>query len=102
MYAQANIAHVAWRLPLSNSAIANDKLLPSSLLGIDRRFKGEYCLHHQGDEFIALMMEAVRTSEKAVYSNETTRRYIPEGSNLWTILTKYKREMGNVGEKTQH
>jgi hypothetical protein len=28
------------------------------------------------------MMEAVRTSETSVYSNETTRRYIPEGSNL--------------------
>jgi hypothetical protein len=28
---------------------------------------------------ITLMMEAVRTSE-AVYSNETTRRYMPEGS----------------------
>jgi hypothetical protein len=32
--------------------------------------------------FIALMMEAVRTSETLVYSNETTWRYIPEGSNL--------------------
>jgi predicted secreted protein len=31
---------------------------------------------------IALMMEAVRTSETSVYSNETTARYIPEGSNL--------------------
>jgi hypothetical protein len=30
------------------------------------------------------MMEAVRTSETSVYSNETTRRYIPEGSNLHT------------------
>jgi hypothetical protein len=30
----------------------------------------------------ALMMEAVRTSETSVYSNETARRYIPEGSNL--------------------
>jgi hypothetical protein len=27
-------------------------------------------------------MEAVGTSETSVYSNETTRRYIPEGSNL--------------------
>jgi hypothetical protein len=27
-------------------------------------------------------MEAVSTSEKSVYTNETTRRYIPEGSNL--------------------
>jgi hypothetical protein len=29
------------------------------------------------------MMEAVRTSETSVYSNQTTRRYIPEGSNLY-------------------
>jgi hypothetical protein len=28
------------------------------------------------------MMEAVRTSETSVYSNETTLRYIPEGSQL--------------------
>jgi hypothetical protein len=31
---------------------------------------------------IALKMEAVRTSETSVNSKETTRRYIPEGSNL--------------------
>jgi hypothetical protein len=30
--------------------------------------------------FIALMMEAVRTSETSVYSNKATPRYIPEGS----------------------
>jgi hypothetical protein len=30
---------------------------------------------------IVLMMEAVRTYETSVYSKETTRRYIPEGSN---------------------
>jgi hypothetical protein len=30
------------------------------------------------------MMEAVRTSETLVYSNETTRRYIPEDSNPHT------------------
>jgi hypothetical protein len=33
---------------------------------------------------ITLMMEAVRTSEISVYSNETTRRYIPEGSHFYT------------------
>jgi hypothetical protein len=27
-------------------------------------------------------MEAVRTSETSVYSNETTQRYISDGSNL--------------------
>jgi hypothetical protein len=31
---------------------------------------------------IALIMEAVRTSETSVHSNETTRRCIPEASNL--------------------
>jgi hypothetical protein len=30
------------------------------------------------------MTEEVRTSEMSVYSNETTRRYIPEGSHLHT------------------
>jgi hypothetical protein len=33
---------------------------------------------------IALMMEAVRTFETSVYSKETTRRYIPDISNLHT------------------
>jgi hypothetical protein len=28
------------------------------------------------------MMEAESTSETSVYSNESTQRYIPEGSNL--------------------
>jgi hypothetical protein len=35
-------------------------------------------------DFIALMMEAVRTSEMSVYSKETTKRYIPEHSKLHT------------------
>jgi hypothetical protein len=33
-------------------------------------------------------MEAVRTSETWVYSNETTQRYIPEGSNHHTRRRK--------------
>jgi hypothetical protein len=33
---------------------------------------------------LALMREAVRTYETLVYSNENTRRYNPEGSNLHT------------------
>jgi hypothetical protein len=35
---------------------------------------------------ITLMMEAVRNSEPSVYSKETTQRYIPEGSNIYTRL----------------
>jgi hypothetical protein len=49
-------------------------------LGVHRSFRGAYC-HHQ---VIVLMMEAVRTSETLVYSNETTRRYIPDDSKLHT------------------
>jgi hypothetical protein len=54
---------------------------PCSIL-VNRHFRGAYCLHHQGGEFIALMIEAVRTYKTSVYYNETTRRNIPEGSNL--------------------
>jgi hypothetical protein len=32
-----------------------------------------------GSSFIALMMEAVCTSEMSVYFNKTTQHYIPEG-----------------------
>jgi hypothetical protein len=40
---------------------------------------------HQGDEsFIALTMEAIRTSETSINFNVTTRRYIPEDSKLHT------------------
>jgi hypothetical protein len=35
-------------------------------------------------EFIALMMESVRTFETSVYFKGTTRRYVPEGCNLHT------------------
>jgi hypothetical protein len=35
---------------------------------------------------IALMMQSARTSETSVYFNETTRRYMPEGSHLHTNL----------------
>jgi hypothetical protein len=34
--------------------------------------------------FISLMMGAVNASETSVYSDKTTRRYIPEVSNLHT------------------
>jgi hypothetical protein len=34
------------------------------------------------------MMEAVRTFETTVYSNETTRRYISEGSKLYSLILR--------------
>jgi hypothetical protein len=40
---------------------------------VDQRFRGAY---------IALMMEAERTSETSVHFNLTTWRYIPEESKL--------------------
>jgi hypothetical protein len=48
---------------------------PCNHVKVDRRFRGAYCLHHQGKE-------AVRTSETSVNFNVTTRRYIPEDSKL--------------------
>jgi hypothetical protein len=49
---------------------------------VHRHFRGAYCLHHQGDQvsiIIALMMEAVSTSEMLVNFYETGWCNIPEG-----------------------
>jgi hypothetical protein len=46
-------------------------------LGGDRRFRGAYYLNH--DPNLGKLV-----SETSVHSNETTRRCIPEGSNLRT------------------
>jgi hypothetical protein len=53
-----------------------------SLVEVDRRFGGAYCLHHQGGESFIAQIGAVCTSETSVYSKETIWRYNPEGSNL--------------------
>jgi hypothetical protein len=58
---------------------------PCSLVEVDRRFIGAYCLHHQD---IALMMEAVCTSETSVYFSEThTALYILEGYHIQRKLS---------------
>jgi hypothetical protein len=54
-----------------------------SLTELDRHSRGAYCLYHQTD-YMALMMEAVRTSETSVYFYEITRHCIPEGCHLHT------------------
>jgi hypothetical protein len=77
-------------------------LAPCSLR-VDRRFSGA----------LTLMMEAVRTSETSVYSNETIRCYIPEGSKLqppgsvtlkrlavpgerlWSLFLRHPRVLGS-------
>jgi hypothetical protein len=53
---------------------------PCSHVEVDRRFRGAYCVHHQGD----LMMEAVGPSETSINFNVTTWRYIPEDSTLYS------------------
>jgi hypothetical protein len=68
-------------------------IAPCSFVWGDRRFRGAYCLHHQGDELFLTLMEAVRTSETSVYS-ESTLRYIPEGSNLHTRCHKNLKSHG--------
>jgi hypothetical protein len=70
--------HILWDYSLCDKA-------PCSLVEVYRRFRGAYCLNHQANKSLtALMMDAVITSETSVYFNETTRRYIIEGSNLPT------------------
>jgi hypothetical protein len=58
-------------------------------LVVYRRFRGAYCLHHTlkkkvntSASIIALMMEAVNTSETSVYFYQTIRRNNPEDSHL--------------------
>jgi hypothetical protein len=52
------------------------------LVLIDRRFRGACSLHHH---FIAVMMKSVLVSETSVFSNENSRRYIPDFSKLRVI-----------------
>jgi hypothetical protein len=37
-----------------------------NLIEVDCLFRGTYYLHHQGEVFIALMMEAIHTSEMSL------------------------------------
>jgi hypothetical protein len=56
---------------------------PFSLIGVDRRFRGTYYLHHQGDH--RLEDGGGTHSESLVHSNETKRRYIPEDYKLHRV-----------------
>jgi hypothetical protein len=61
-------------------------IAPCCLVEVYRRFRGAYCLHHQGDEsLITLMLEAVSTFETSVNFYQTSRRNIPEDSHLQII-----------------
>jgi hypothetical protein len=46
-------------------------IAPCSLVEVDRRFKGAYCLHYQGDDNGPVM--AVHTSGTSVYFSETQK-----------------------------
>jgi hypothetical protein len=49
----------------------------------DRRFKGAHCRDHHSDELlVALMMEALSTSETSVNFYETTQLNITENIHL--------------------
>jgi hypothetical protein len=55
-----------------------------SLVEVDRRFRGAYCLHYR--LYDGEMMEAICTSETSANFKKTTLRYrsIPERHNLHT------------------
>jgi cAMP phosphodiesterase len=55
---------------------------PCSLTETGRHFRGAFCLRNQGDEFIALMVEVVSTSETSASFCETAWRKIREDSHL--------------------
>jgi hypothetical protein len=75
-----NVLHLRFQVlkAMSIKMTAFWDVVSYSLVAVDRRF-------------IALMMDAVRTSETSVYYNETTRRYIPQmSSSTCYMLAKYK------------
>jgi hypothetical protein len=60
-----------------------------SLVEVYQRFRGAYCLHHQGALIIiSLILEAASTCEILVNFYQTTQQNIPEDSHLHT----YRRE----------
>jgi hypothetical protein len=56
---------------------------PCSLVETDRRFKGAYCLHHQGNP-LAWWWGQYAALKRQSTSKETTRLNIPEGCHLHT------------------
>jgi hypothetical protein len=59
-------------------------IAPWNLVAVDRRFRGAYCLHQQG--------------ETSVYSNETTWRYIREGFYLHDFIW-FRSGTGGICER---
>jgi hypothetical protein len=65
-------------------------IAPYSLVGLDRCFINR------------MMMEAVRTSETSVFSNETTRRCIPKGSNFHILRREKQNLTASLYKGDQH
>jgi hypothetical protein len=53
---------------------------PCSLVEVHRRFRGTYCIYHQGDD--CPDDGGRNTSESSVKFYHNTRRHIPEDSHL--------------------
>jgi hypothetical protein len=93
---QSNQSNI-WNMRFQVLTAASKKIKASwdtamcSLVEVDRRFRGTYCIHHQGD--------------KSVYINETTRHYIPEDWHLEWLkrqrkspqATRYQSQDLNAG-----
>jgi hypothetical protein len=73
---------------------------PCSHIEVDRRFRGSFCLRHQGIHAITLMMKAVRTSETSVNFNVTTQRYIPKTLQTSFLYTFREITLKSVWWKT--
>jgi hypothetical protein len=64
-------------------------IAPCSLVEVDRRFRGTFCLHQQGPWWW-------RQYLTHLYFYETTRRYIPEGCLSFSFTWSYKGLSGPV------
>jgi hypothetical protein len=106
-----------YQLPMYSKITVFWVVAPCRLVRVYRRFRGLYCLHHQGDstfqrsvlpqssgKLVALMMEAVQTFQTLVNLYQSTRGYSPEDShlqshcreNLKSYLSMYSSDFNNL------
>jgi hypothetical protein len=70
-----------------------------SLIDIDRRFRGAYCLTHGA--LNTLLMEAVSFSETSVSIHQTIRCNIPDDSHLQSGLSRPRFELRTPNCKSE-
>jgi hypothetical protein len=63
-----------WIIILNTLVTAFWNIVLCSFVEVDWCFRGVYCLHHQGNDWV--------TSETSVCFNKTTQCYVPEGCHL--------------------